>query len=77
MKRGSIVQIRPEVKLIGGCFATVLEVFDWGVQGYIQGTGEGAGPAFIRLKQEDYVEITDKAHWIYEYIINVDENSLV
>jgi hypothetical protein len=33
-----------------GCFMTVTEVKDWGVQGYIQIPGESAGQAYYRAK---------------------------
>jgi hypothetical protein len=46
-----VVQIDPASdERFGGCFLTVTEVHDWGVQGYVMVPGADGGPAEYRAE---------------------------
>lgn len=51
IQKFDVVQLNEKVDpMFVGCFMTVTEVKDWGVQGYIQIPGENAGQAYYRAK---------------------------
>ncbi len=69
VKPGDIMQINPECEvnpMFGACLLTVSEVFDWGVQGYVQALGdlgEIGGAAYIRLGWGEFEPTGGKAVW--------------
>ena len=71
IKPGTVVQLDPDNcknPMLRGCFMTVTEVKEWGVQGYIQCTGtnnEMGGQAYYRAKTDEF-EIIGGAVWIME-----------
>lgn len=70
-KIGHIVQLNPETsvnKAFGGCFLTVTEIYDWGVQGYVQNLGSDrdntGGQAYYRAKWETLELTGGQARWL-------------
>jgi hypothetical protein len=68
---GDIVQISPEFegnRAFAGCLMIVTEVFDWGVQGYVQALGQTrvhhGELAYIRLQTGDVEPTGGRAVWI-------------
>lgn len=53
------------MKHLGGCFATVSEVKDWGVVAYVCSPGV-PGVAYVRLTEKDYAPLKAKARFIVE-----------
>ena len=67
VKVGSVVQLSPDTTnpMFACCMLTVTEVKNWGVQGFVQGLGEGGKPggqAFYRAKWSDF-ELVGTAVW--------------
>lgn len=66
---GDVVQLDPdktENKMFAGCFMTVTEVKEWGVQGYVQALGADGHPgdqAYYRAENGTFVKI-GTAYWV-------------
>lgn len=59
-KLGTVVQIHPDHPVFSGCFALVVETFEWGVQGFVaipKGKGQFPGEAHVRLKWDRFETI--------------------
>lgn len=71
IKNGYIVQLDPEKcrnPMFRGCYLTVTEIKDWGVQGYVQALGtdnEMGGQAFYRAQKDEY-ELVGRAAWVID-----------
>jgi hypothetical protein len=62
IQKYDVVQLNEKVDpMFVGCFMTVTDIKDWGVQGYVQIPGESAGQAYYRAKTGtfDWVGSTD------------------
>lgn len=65
ISKHSIVQVRPDYDIFGGCMVVVTELKSWGIQGYVQSAGVD-GQQYIRLKSEDFEDTGGKAIWVVE-----------
>lgn len=70
LKEGDIVQLDPNQTshaAFNGCFLVISEIYDWGVQGYIQNIGvtldEMGGQIYYRANHGTYQKV-GKAVWV-------------
>jgi hypothetical protein len=71
VSEGDVVQLHPEEtgnRAFGGCFLTVTEVREWGVQGYVQALGESreerGGQAYYRARWGEFEPTGGRAVWM-------------
>ena len=75
IKAGDVVQVAPgSSRWADAFFATVTDVKQWGVQGYVMTIGADGtrGLAYIRLKHEEYVRI-GRAEWTCQ--LDIDKSA--
>jgi hypothetical protein len=58
---GDVIQIHPDQRALGGCFAVVTEVRGWGVIADVPVSRAGVAP--VRLQESEYIRI-GKAEWV-------------
>lgn len=70
LKAGDLVQLNPELvgnKAFSACIMVVTDVYEWGVQGYVQSLGETrehpGGQAYIRVQWPE-MELVGEAEWV-------------
>lgn len=74
IRPGEIVQISPECttnQMFAGTLLVVSEVYNWGVQGYVQSLGgdeKRGGQAWIRVKWDEIEPTYGSAPWVVEGI---------